>query len=185
MRNDYGMVLQACLIQPSVIQVISDDFDKTILVSGDNLDETKIATDEELYYMLTDDLKVMDKLINDFIYTDTAAEYLKLLSEKKLDLFEETYLYYYYLAIFALENLNVQEEMSYNFDTMLHIYPTDDMDYSVLSDEEKAILDRVILKFKDYKAKDIVDYMHGESAYLETKSGEIIPFSLAKEIRAF
>ena len=82
MRNDYGMVLQACLIQPSVIRVISDDFDKTILVSGDNLDETKIATDEELYYMLTDDLKVMDKLLNDFIYTDTAAEYLKLLSEK-------------------------------------------------------------------------------------------------------
>lgn len=88
-------------------------------------------------------------------------------------------------SLMNLENLNVQEEMSYNFDTMLHIYPTDDMDYSVLSDEEKAILDRVILKFKDYKAKDIVDYMHGESAYLETKSGEIIPFSLAKEIRAF
>ena len=88
-------------------------------------------------------------------------------------------------SLMNLENLNVQEEMSYNFDTMLHIYPTDDMDYSVLSDEEKAILDRVILKFKDYKAKDIVDYMHGESAYLKTKSGEIIPFSLAKEIRAF
>ena len=88
-------------------------------------------------------------------------------------------------SLMNLENLNVQEEMSYNFDTMLHIYQTDDMDYSVLSDEEKAILDRVILKFKDYKAKDIVDYMHGESAYLETKSGEIIPFSLAKEIRAF
>lgn len=88
-------------------------------------------------------------------------------------------------SLMNLENLNVQEEMSYNFDTMLHIYPTYDMDYSVLSDEEKAILDRVILKFKDYKAKDIVDYMHDERAYLETKSGEIIPFSLAKEIRAF
>ena len=88
-------------------------------------------------------------------------------------------------SLMNLENLNVQEEMSYNYDTMLHIYPTDDMDYSVLSDEEKAILDRVIFKFKDYKAKDIVDYMHDERAYLETKSGEIIPFSLAKEIRAF
>ena len=118
MRNDYGMVLQACLIQPSVIRVISDDFDKTILVSGDNLDETKIATDEELYYMLTDDLKVMDKLLNDFIYTDTAAEYLKLLSEKKLDLFEETYLYYYYLAIFALENLNIH---AVHFETLIFI----------------------------------------------------------------
>ena len=54
-----------------------------------------------------------------------------------------------------LENLNVQEEMSYNYDTMLHVYPTANMDYSVLTDEEKAILDKVIIKFKDYKAKKI------------------------------
>ena len=84
-----------------------------------------------------------------------------------------------------LEKLNVQEEISCNYDTMLHVYPTADMDYSVLSDGEKAILDKLIMKFKDYKAKDIVDYMHNERAYSETKPGEIIPFSLAKEIRAF
>ena len=59
------------------------------------------------------------------------------------------------------------------------------MDYSVLTDGEKAILDKVITKFKDYRAKNIVDYMHTERAYMETKPGEIIPFSLAKEIRAF
>ena len=88
-------------------------------------------------------------------------------------------------SLMNLENLNVQEEMSYNYDTMLHVYPTANMDYSVLSDREKAILDKVIAKFKDYKAKDIVDYMHDERAYVETKPGEIIPFSLAKEIRAF
>ena len=72
-----------------------------------------------------------------------------------------------------------------NLENMLHVYPTANMDYSVLSGGEKAILDKVIEKFKDYKAKDIVDYMHDERAYKETKSGEIIPFSLAKEIRAF
>ena len=88
-------------------------------------------------------------------------------------------------SLMNLENLNVQEEMSYNYDTMLHVYPTANMDYSVLSDGEKVILDKVIAKFKDYKAKEIVDYMHDERAYGETKSGEIIPFSLAKEIRAF
>ncbi len=88
-------------------------------------------------------------------------------------------------SLMNLENLNVKEEMSYNYDTMLHVYPTANMDYSVLSDGEKAILDKVIAKFKDYKAKDIVEYMHGERAYGETKPGEIIPFSLAKEIRAF
>ena len=88
-------------------------------------------------------------------------------------------------SLMNLENLNVKEEMSCNYDTMLHVYPTVNMDYSVLTDGEKAILDKVIIKFKDYKAKDIVDYMHDERAYRETKTGDIIPFSLAKEIRVF
>lgn len=88
-------------------------------------------------------------------------------------------------SLMNLENLNIKEEMSYNYDTMLHIYPTAGMDYSVLSDQEKAILDKVIEKFKNYKAKDIVDYMHEEKAYKETDAGEIIPFSLTKEIRKF
>lgn len=88
-------------------------------------------------------------------------------------------------SLMNLENLNVKEEMSCNYDTMLHVYPTPNMDYSVLTDGEKAILDKVIIKFKDYKAKDIVDYMHDERAYKETKNGDIIPFSIAKEIRAF
>lgn len=86
-------------------------------------------------------------------------------------------------SLMNLENLNVQEEESYNYDSMLHIYPTKDMDYGVLSDEDKGILDEVIKKFHNYKAKEIVDYMHKEKAYIETKPGEIIPFSLAKEIR--
>lgn len=67
----------------------------------------------------------------------------------------------------------------------LHIYPTEGMDYSVLSDGEKAILDKVIEKFKNCKTKEIVEYMHEEKAYTETNPGEIIPFSLAREIRSF
>ena len=88
-------------------------------------------------------------------------------------------------SLMNLENLNVQEEESYNYDSMLHVYPSKGMDYGVLSDEDKLILDQVIQKFKDDKAKEIVDYMHQEKAYLETVAGEIIPFSLAKEIRNF
>ena len=88
-------------------------------------------------------------------------------------------------SLMNLEKINVQEEMSYNYDTMLHIYPIANMDYSVLTDSEINILDKVIAKFKDYKAKDIIEYMHDERAYMETKPGEIIPFSLAKEIKAF
>ena len=88
-------------------------------------------------------------------------------------------------SLMNLERLNVHEEESYNYDSMLHIYPTIGMDYDVLSVEERRILDIVIKKFKNYKAKEIVDYMHEEKAYLETKPGEIIPFSLAKKIKDF
>lgn len=88
-------------------------------------------------------------------------------------------------SLMNLENLNIQEEISYNYDTMLHVYPVKGMDYSVLSEDEMRILDKVISKFNNYKAKEIVDYMHKEKAYLDTNPGEIIPFSLAKEIRKF
>ncbi len=88
-------------------------------------------------------------------------------------------------SLMDLENLNICEEESYNYDLMLHIYPTIGMDYTVLTDEDKTILDKVITKFKDYKAKDIVEYMHEEIAYTNTKPGEIISFNLAKEIRDF
>ena len=88
-------------------------------------------------------------------------------------------------SLMNLEKLNIQEEMNYSCDTMLHIYPTANMDYSVLTDREKSILDKVITKFSAYRAKDIVEYMHKEKAYTETRPGEIILFSLAKEIRKF
>lgn len=88
-------------------------------------------------------------------------------------------------SLMNLENLNVREEESYNYDSMLHIYPTRGMDYSILNDDEKNIIDKVIKKFKNYKAKEIIDYMHEEKAYIETRPGDIIPFSLAKKIREF
>lgn len=88
-------------------------------------------------------------------------------------------------CLMNLEKLNVREEPGYNYDLMLHVYPVQGMDYAILSRAEKKILDCVIEKFRDWKAKDIVDYMHEEKAYRETQMGEIIPFSLAKEIRAF
>ena len=88
-------------------------------------------------------------------------------------------------SLMNLEKLNVHEEESYNYEAMLHVYPTKGMDYSILSADEKKIIDKVIKKFKDYKAKDIIEYMHKEKAYIETKPGDIIPFSLAKEIREF
>lgn len=87
--------------------------------------------------------------------------------------------------LMSLENLDVREEGSINYDFMLHVYPSKGMDYSVLSNREKHILNTVIKKFKNYKAQEIVDYMHEEKAYRETNPGDIIPFSMAKDIRDF
>ena len=86
-------------------------------------------------------------------------------------------------SLMNLENLNVKEEISPGYDSMLHVYPSEHADYTILSSEEKTILDTVIRKFRDFKAAEIVNYMHEEKAYRETSNGEIIPFSLAKEIR--
>lgn len=86
-------------------------------------------------------------------------------------------------SLMNLENINVQEEMGYNYDTMLHVYPNEHMDYSILSEEEKKTLDMVISKFRKFKASEIIEYMHEEKAYRETMPGAVIPFSLAGEIR--
>ena len=48
-----------------------------------------------------------------------------------------------------------------------------------------SILDKVIFKFKEYNAADIVDYMHAEEAYHETEPGQIILYSVAKKIKEF
>lgn len=84
-----------------------------------------------------------------------------------------------------LENINVVEEPSRNWNIMLHFYPSKSRDLSSLNDEDKEILDKVITKFKTMKANEIVDYMHKEKAYLETEDDQIISFELAKQIRKF
>lgn len=85
-----------------------------------------------------------------------------------------------------LERINVKEEFNGHYEyASLHVYPNKDIDYSILSECEKSILDEVINKFKTFKANDIVEYMHNEIAYKKTKSGDIIPFDLAREIYDF
>ncbi len=85
-------------------------------------------------------------------------------------------------AIINLENINVREEEGYD-STKYHFFPNCATDKTELSTCEKGILDRVVSKFKNYNAADIVNYMHEETAYKNTNSGELIPYSLAKDIR--
>lgn len=88
-------------------------------------------------------------------------------------------------SLMNLENIKVVEEEGDHYESMYHIYPTENIDYSVLSDSDQRICNLVVEKFKYFKAQDIVEYMHGEKAYTNTRSGDIISFTLAKELKPF
>lgn len=83
--------------------------------------------------------------------------------------------------IMDLENINVKEEDDYD-NTRFHIFTKEGIDMSCITEEDKMILDRVINKFKNFNTKDIVEYMHDEIAYKETRNGDIIPFGFAKSV---
>ena len=87
--------------------------------------------------------------------------------------------------LMMLPGLNVVEEMSANYDSMFHVYPNPDVNYDVLTSFDKRILDAVIQKFKNFSTKEIVDYMHEETAYTKTITGEAISFDFANELRPF
>ena len=86
--------------------------------------------------------------------------------------------------IVDLENVKMKEEEGFDY-TKNHFFCNEALDLSFLTDEDIHILDMVIEKFKDFTASGIVSYMHDETAYTNTKDGEIIPFSLAREIKEF
>ena len=88
--------------------------------------------------------------------------------------------------IVNLENLHVNTLTGDNPDMIMYEFlPSENSDESKLSAEEKSIIDEVIKKFITYDSRKIIEYMHGETAYKATKEKEIIPFSLAKDIRPF
>ena len=84
--------------------------------------------------------------------------------------------------IVNLENVKVCEEEGYE-STKYHFYPNENLNENILSKEEKSVLDTVLHKFKHWKSDEIVNYMHAEIAYKNTDPGQVISYSLAKEIR--
>jgi putative zinc finger/helix-turn-helix YgiT family protein len=86
--------------------------------------------------------------------------------------------------LLELENINVEKTETDNC-TMYHILPNEKIGISLLDSSELDILDKVINYFKEFSSQDIIEYMHKESAYMETTQNQIIPFSLAKDIREF
>lgn len=71
----------------------------------------------------------------------------------------------------------IYEDISYR------ILPQKEIVEGMFSPEELDVLKLVVKKFKGFKARQIVNYMHEEKAYIETSDHQIIPYSLAKELK--
>ncbi|RAK19871.1 putative zinc finger/helix-turn-helix YgiT family protein [Anoxybacillus vitaminiphilus] len=85
---------------------------------------------------------------------------------------------------YAQSSINIIEEY---FDEKIayKILPKVDVDLSKFTIEEISVLQTVLEKFDKMGSREISDYMHEELAYQKTARDEVIPYSLAREIRDF
>lgn len=82
--------------------------------------------------------------------------------------------------------IKVEEIINENSDEVLvgyHIKPNEDYEFKGLKKDQKKIVDEVLKKFENYTTKNIVEYMHEEKAYKDTKYNEIIDYSYSKFIK--
>lgn len=86
-----------------------------------------------------------------------------------------------YNEIIYLPTVKIVEEII-GEDISYRICPNKDVNISNFSLEELSVLETVATTFKNYKSKEIVDYMHEERAYMDTVPNQIIPYSLAKQL---
>lgn len=86
-----------------------------------------------------------------------------------------------YDEIIYLPTVKVVEEVIYD-DISYKIIPNGEINLSSFSLEELSVLEKVATTFKNYKSKEIVDYMHEEKAYTDTEPNQIIPFSLSEKL---
>ena len=82
-------------------------------------------------------------------------------------------------SLMNLQRLNVKEEVRSDYDMVLRVYPNEEMDYAVIGDEEKEILDVVVERFRGHKG--IAEFKKEEVVYERTSVGAVIPFSLVRE----
>ena len=88
-----------------------------------------------------------------------------------------------YNEILSLPSIKVEEEYINDY-VGYQIYPNQEINISSFSLDELNILQRVANFFKIKKTDEVVEYMHSEAAYIKTGPNEIIPYSLAREVRA-
>ncbi len=87
-----------------------------------------------------------------------------------------------YNEIICLPTVKIEEELIYD-DISYRIKSTHAVDPSVFTPEELEVLEAVVKKFKPFNTREILEYMHNEPAYTETISNQIIPYSLANQLK--
>lgn len=86
-----------------------------------------------------------------------------------------------YDEIATLPTVEVVEELI-NSDIAYRIIPRQEICLSAFTLNELSVLELIANTFKDFKTKEIVDYMHEEKAYKETSHHQIISYDLAKQL---
>ena len=86
-----------------------------------------------------------------------------------------------YESIIDLDGI-VYEEEDFSEGSGCHFVETANKDYQSLSEEEKVILESVICVCGKDSKRQIIDRMHKEKAYKETKPGDIIMFEYAQAL---
>lgn len=84
-----------------------------------------------------------------------------------------------YDELIYLPTVRVQEEVI-NWELCYQILPAKARQRFHFSKEEEAVLQVVLEKFKNFNTREIVEYMHEETAYPSTADSQIIPFSMAQ-----
>jgi hypothetical protein len=80
---------------------------------------------------------------------------------------------------------SVEEEVSSFDENMFSFLITSKLTNSFLSNEENAVVKKVLERFKGSSTQDIVETMHREEAYLQTKENHPIDYCLSKKIKDF
>lgn len=84
---------------------------------------------------------------------------------------------------YELMSLIPHEEYYDDFErSSFKILPTAGFDDSVFTAEELEVLRAVLAKFGSYSGKELADYMHKESAYVQTADNAYIPYSLSGKV---
>ena len=81
-----------------------------------------------------------------------------------------------------LPTVRVEEKQYHNGRMIYQIFPNSSIDKQAFSEQVLSVLDFVIEKFKNLNTQQMVDYMHQEKAYCETRPNELISFSFAQYI---